>query len=100
MEPSLKDIRLLKEHDEYTYDKLRNYYINKLCYYIFDRYHFLLCDCQDLAEDIFVKAAYINIASYDPSKSSFTTWLFAIANNECLHFIRTNQYKNHDINFN
>ncbi len=96
MEPNLKDIKLLKKHDQDTYYRLRNYYINKICYYIYRTYGIPLSDCENLAEDIFVKAAYICIKDYDPFQSRFMTWILNIAKNECVDFIRKNQYFSHE----
>ncbi len=41
----------------------------------------------DVVQDVFL-AAYSNLASYDPSRSRFSTWLFSIAKNRCLNEMR------------
>lgn len=43
-------------------------------------------DAEDLAQDTFIKA-YRNMASYDPAYP-FLTWLFKIAHNTCIDFLR------------
>ena len=43
-------------------------------------------DAEDLAQDAFIKA-FKNLASYDPSYS-FLTWLFKIAHNTTIDFLR------------
>jgi RNA polymerase sigma-70 factor, ECF subfamily len=37
---------------------------------------------EDLAQDVFL-AAYANLASFDPGRAAFSTWLFTIARNKC-----------------
>jgi len=41
----------------------------------------------DVVQDVFL-AAYANLASFDPSRSRFSTWLFSIAKNRCLNELR------------
>jgi RNA polymerase sigma-70 factor (ECF subfamily) len=40
-------------------------------------------DGEDIAQDVFL-AAFANLASFDPSRAGFSTWLFTIARNRCL----------------
>jgi RNA polymerase sigma-70 factor, ECF subfamily len=39
-------------------------------------------DYEDLAQDVFL-AAFRNLASFDPNRAAFSTWLFTIARNRC-----------------
>jgi RNA polymerase sigma-70 factor, ECF subfamily len=39
-------------------------------------------DREGIAQDVFL-AAYRNLASFDPSRAAFSTWLFTIARNRC-----------------
>lgn len=41
-------------------------------------------DCDDVAQDVFL-AAYARLASFDPARASFRTWLLTIARNRCLN---------------
>lgn len=43
--------------------------------------------CEDLAQDVFFMA-YKNLASFDPARSSFSTWLFTIAKNKSINAIK------------
>jgi RNA polymerase sigma-70 factor, ECF subfamily len=39
-------------------------------------------DAEDVAQEAFL-AAYGSLASYDPARAAFSTWLFTIARNKC-----------------
>jgi RNA polymerase sigma-70 factor (ECF subfamily) len=41
-------------------------------------------EAEDVAQDVFL-AAYRRLASYDPTRAAFSTWLFTIARNRCLN---------------
>jgi RNA polymerase sigma-70 factor (ECF subfamily) len=41
-------------------------------------------DCEDVAQEVFL-AAYRNLASFDPVRSRFSTWLFTIARNKSIN---------------
>ena len=43
--------------------------------------------CEDIAQDVFL-AAYKKMASFDPARSSFPTWLFTIARNKSINAIK------------
>lgn len=47
-------------------------------------------DAEDIAQDAFVRA-YIKIATFDPNKARFSTWLYTIATNLALDFLRQNK---------
>ncbi len=55
-------------------------------------------DAKDIAQDKFYKA-YKSIKSYDGAKSKFSTWIYRIAYNKCIDFIRKKNsflnYKNY-----
>ena len=42
---------------------------------------------EDIAQDVFF-TAYRKLASFDPARSSFSTWLFTIARNKSLNVLR------------
>ena len=43
--------------------------------------------CQDIAQDVFF-TAYKKLASFDPARSNFATWLFTIARNKSLNALK------------
>ena len=43
--------------------------------------------CQDLAQDVFL-TAYKKLSSFDPARSDFSTWLFAIARNQSINALK------------
>ena len=43
--------------------------------------------CEDIAQDVFL-TAYIKLASFDPDRSNFSTWLFTIARNKSLNELK------------
>jgi len=43
--------------------------------------------CEDIAQEVFL-AAYKRLASFDPARSNFSTWLFTIARNKSLNVLK------------
>lgn len=56
------------------------------------RFTYYKTQCKEIAEDLtsqtFIKA-YESLDKYDPSKSSFSTWLYRIARNGIIDYYRT-----------
>jgi RNA polymerase sigma-70 factor (ECF subfamily) len=44
-------------------------------------------ECEDVAQDVFL-SAFARLASFDPSRASFRTWLLTIARNGCLNALK------------
>ena len=49
-------------------------------------------DTEDLIQEIFLKV-YNNLNKYDPDKASFRTWLYRIASNQTLNYLKSSYYK-------
>jgi len=49
-------------------------------------------DGEDIAQEAFIKA-YNNLASFSHSKAKFSTWLYRIATNLCIDYLRKNKRK-------
>lgn len=49
-------------------------------------------DAEDIAQDAFVKA-YLRLVQFNPDKARFSTWIYKIATNLCIDFLR--QRKRH-----
>ncbi len=43
--------------------------------------------CEDIAQDVFF-TAYRKLATFDPARSNFSTWLFTIARNKSINVLR------------
>ncbi len=87
---SKKDLELLKLHDELTYDKVRRQYINSLCLFLCDEFNLCKSEAIDLADEAFIKAAYLKIDLFNPKLSNFKTWLYQIAKNLCFDYLKNN----------
>jgi len=44
--------------------------------------------CEDIAQDVFF-AAYKKLGTFDPARSSFSTWLFTIARNKSINAMKS-----------
>jgi RNA polymerase sigma-70 factor (ECF subfamily) len=44
-------------------------------------------DWEDIAQEVFL-SAYAHLASFDPCRAAFSTWLLTIARNKCLHVLQ------------
>ncbi len=95
-EKAIRDYRLIqkaKEGDQHAFAELLGYYREAL-------YHLLLKmvnskeDAEDLMIETFEKA-FRKIQSYKPDYA-FSTWLFRIATNHGIDFIRSNQQNKYD----
>jgi RNA polymerase sigma-70 factor (ECF subfamily) len=51
-------------------------------------------DGEDIAQEAFMKA-YKNLASFSSKKAKFSTWLYRIATNLCIDFLRKHKRKVH-----
>ena len=47
-------------------------------------------EAQDVTQEAFL-AAYANLSGYDSSRAVFSTWLFTIARNRCINWLKRNR---------
>lgn len=81
IEKALKD-------DEHAYQKILNLYKGRIFSYVYRvvrNYH----DAEDITFDTFIRC-FRSLASFDRSRS-FSTWLFTIAHNQTIDFLRKNK---------
>jgi len=88
-------IDLAKGGDRRAFDHLTNRY-RKSVYYLIFRIVRNAEDAEDLTQDTFVKS-FGSIERFDP-KFAFSTWLFKIATNNCIDFLRKRKMQMMSIN--
>lgn len=73
------------------YSVLMNKYHNEIFSFVFNmlgNYE----DTEDLIQEIFIKV-YNNLTKFQPDKASFRTWLYRIASNHTLNYLKSSKYK-------
>ncbi len=78
-------VQLVKMGEVEPFDELVRRHeikVHNLCYKMLKNYD----DAKDMAQETFLKA-YRNIKSFD-GRSKFTTWLYRIAVNNCINFMK------------
>ena len=80
-----KLVHLAKEGDMAAFEKLVRKY-QKSVYYTLKKMVYNSDDAEDLTQEAFAKA-YAALSGFDP-KYGFAAWLFRIATNNCIDFIR------------
>lgn len=94
---SLDVINRFKQKDEQAFEEIFNAYSN-LTYYLAYKYTGNRSDSDDCVQDIFIKVVK-NIDKYNEKKASFGTWLYQIAKNTILDYIKiSNRYHSRVIN--
>lgn len=83
-----KDIEKLKAKDEKTFDMIWATYANALVHFVVNNFNLNEFDAEDIAEQALIYATYTKIDQFDDSISQFSTWLFTIAKNYALDYIR------------
>lgn len=83
--------------DKEYYQYLLKRYEDKLLRYIIRVAKINQEDAKDVLQEVFIKA-YINLNDFDPSLK-FSSWIYRIAHNEAVTFLRKNKHKLPVINF-
>lgn len=91
MQEEDKDLvaKTLKDKDIFL--SLVERYEGKLLRYINRISSFSKQDSEDILQDVFLKA-YQNLNDFDPNISSFNSWIYRIAHNECINRYKKNQW--------
>lgn len=87
MEKKQLNLAVLKwiEGDISSFSVLYDYYIDKIFRFIY--FKVPPGEAEDLTEDVFVKVMEKK-HTFDPTKSSFSTWIYTIARNTVIDFLR------------
>ena len=85
----------VEEGDEKAYEKLMNRY-KKSVYFMLLKMTQNKDDAEDLTMESFAKA-FKSLHKFNP-QYAFSTWLFRIASNNCIDFIRKNKMRTFSIN--
>lgn len=96
MNPKYKDEKLNKEEDRKTIDQILNGDINKFSV-LQKKYYYLVLtlvrkiikdddDADDVVQETFIKV-YHSLSTYS-SEYAFSSWIYRIASNTCIDFIR------------
>lgn len=77
----------LKNREAGTFDSLFRTLAPRLCDFISRSYRMNAHDAEEIAADALFKV-YKEIATYKPGPAKFTTWVFQIAKNTAIDFVR------------
>lgn len=84
-------VDLVQQGDKDKYDEIVKRYENKLFVYLKNLTNQPTEEIEDLLQEVFIKS-YINLQSFD-SKKKFSSWIYRIAHNQAVDFIKHKQFK-------
>ena len=80
-------VRKVQTDDLRAYEELVNRYKGKIAGFIY-RYASDKEEAEEIAQDVFVQT-YFNIYRYDQAKGKFSTWLYTIAYNQSVNYMKS-----------
>lgn len=83
-----------KENEIYEKERVYHEYYPKVLQYIQNRSNGHM-DAEDVAQNVFVKV-FGKWDSFDPKKSSISTWIFNITRNTLIDYQRSMRFRQHD----
>ena len=91
MQDELRVVRRAKEKDEEAFSALYEYYFDKIFRYVVFRIGNKE-EAEDVTQQVFVKALH-SISSYQERGLPFSSWLFRIAHNQMVDYLRKQKGK-------
>ena len=91
MNDDLKTIEYVLSGKKYHFATIMEKYHNEIFSFVFNmlgQYQ----DTEDILQDIFLKV-FKNLKKYNSEKASFRTWLYRIANNETINYLKSAQVR-------
>ena len=87
-ETQVKELITKAKSDPQAFGEAFDLYYPKILHYVVYRTGNIR-NAQDITSETFFKA-YMNIIKYDPTRGSFSSWLYRITSNEVVNFYRKN----------
>jgi RNA polymerase sigma factor (sigma-70 family) len=84
-------VAIAKQGNKEAFDELARRYWKKVftvCRRLVNNHE----DAEDMTQEVFIKV-FSNLPQFDPNRGSFQKWLFRIAKNHCLDYLRGRGYR-------
>lgn len=78
--------------DKNAFDALIEKYYNEIFKFVYNQLNDIET-AKNVVQEICMRI-YVNLKKYNPNKASFRTWMYRVANNYCINYIRDNKKYN------